>query len=96
MAELWWSLLREGKPTLEWVVRWSRGEEDPVTYAWRSSQDVRAMANVLRLAGGPWSARLRTLRVRDWFTKPEEQLRRLVPTPPSLEELLASRAERRR
>jgi hypothetical protein len=51
IRELTHALERDGKPTLEWVVRWSEGGREPVHAAWARSRDGFRMMRLLRAVG---------------------------------------------
>ncbi|HSN30001.1 MAG TPA: hypothetical protein VLT45_27125 [Kofleriaceae bacterium] len=88
IAELVRDLDRDGKPSLAWVVRWSQGERDPIAAAWDASADGVAMAAFLSQAR--IFHRITHLAWRsdgDWLND-TTAIRRAVPVPPTLAELL--------
>ena len=92
IAELFRDLERDGKPSLAWVVRWSQGGRDPVAEAWGAAYVTSAMLTLL------WRARRYaeyaaaeeavrgSLRIIGYY--PPQSIRRAVPVPPTLAELL--------
>ena len=47
LAELLEAIERDGKPPLPWVVRWSRGEQDPLAAVWRVTRSPEHLARLL-------------------------------------------------
>lgn len=88
----------DGKPALWWVVRWSEGGHDPVAAAWQRANTAYGMARVLEIVGHPMAqAALQILRAPMLFETTEhararvDAIRRLVPVPPTLGEVLGAR-----
>jgi hypothetical protein len=101
LLELLTALEATGRPPLPWVVRWSAGGRDPLHEAWRHTGSDWAMLQVLLRVGGLESARYvaaydaadawARARSRHPAPHPVSAIRRAVPTPPTLAELLAAR-----
>lgn len=101
--ELVLDLHRDGRPSLEWVVRWSQGNRDPVQAAWDHSQDDYSMRALLRLARHPailsdeQEYHQKIICRRGCRADPCPgcwiAIRRAVPVPPTLPEVLAALAD---
>jgi len=98
IAELVTALDNEGKPRFVWVVRWSLGERDPVAVAWERSCSPPDLVRLLEIAAHPAiTAAREILRAPFLWDSTDrdraraEAIRRLVPVPPTLSELLAAR-----
>ena len=95
ITELFRSLTSTGKPTLAWVVRWSEGGHDPVAAAWRVSWTPTDMARVLeRVSHAALPVVHEILRAPALWASTDidvarsAAIRRLVPVPPTLTELM--------
>ncbi len=91
IAELCVGLTVHGKPSLVWVVRWSEGGREPVAAAWAASCAPVAMASLLVRAGVEHSFSL------SWDATNAQAcdaIRRAVPVPTTLAELLTAAGAR--
>lgn len=101
IEELVCALERHGKPSLEWVVRWSRAGE-PVAAAWAASEKPGSMVDLLRRvdlvayrrACTAWEPYTNSsgLMVRGDLPGLAAAVRIMVPIPPTLPDLIARRA----
>ena len=99
IAQLLDELTRDGKPSLAWVIRWSQSGGDPVAAAWAASRDSARMFRLLRLCDPDAIERIRPRlpmngAVLGLADDAPDILRRVVPAPPTLEQLLAARPSR--
>ncbi len=96
MTELVRALESEGKPRFAWVVRWSSDGREPVAAAWSRSWSPTDLARLLELASHPASVPARKVLLAPILFESTDTdrarcdaIRRLVPVPPTLSELLA-------
>jgi len=95
--ELLDAMTSDGKPSLAWIVRWSADGREPVAAAWEASDAGFAMLNLLAFAGRTYSRRRAMAAVEDHRATYQGAVagslraaivRREVPVPPTLEELM--------
>jgi hypothetical protein len=96
ISELVQAFESNGKPPLTWVVRWSESDTEPVLAAWRRSWTPDDMIRLRELAAHPMRADARRVAIAPilWATTDAdrvrcEAIRRCVPTPPTLNELMS-------
>ena len=103
IEELASALAYDGKPALTWVVRWSRSNREPVYAAWQASYSVMAMKRLLALSARRDLELLATAaysrfdrKMWPWLVaSPCDAVRRAVPVPPTLRDLLVTCRARR-
>ena len=97
LAEFVAALDRFGKPTLHWVVRWSQSRCDPVAAVWQITRSPEGMVRLLEIVALPSAAAARRILYVDFISSDTDRdvarcdaIRRLVPSPPTLREVLDS------
>lgn len=100
ISQLLSDLRTHGKPSLEWVTRWSEGGRDPVRAAWEASDMPMAMEFLLfgnRNGTWPWTPAYQrmkmTLPLRMFICDPR-RIREAFPAPPTLAQLLEAMEKR--
>jgi hypothetical protein len=99
IAELVEAMARDGRPSLAWVLRWSAGGVEPVAAAWHATRDSDSMESLLARARPSSLAAATNVLERElgpgWYHRNASEiapvLRRAVPVPPTLGDLLRRR-----